>query len=569
MEASQPDKISEGSAAVGRHDAADPGKPGSQRFLRPDRIERIGELVAPLLERDLSWIERRKESVKILDDTAVQRQVSVDFSLRGKVEPLLREERVGLGDLFAAPLFVLPKSPPSSLMSFDLADGDGHSLWLISREDNARISASTLRAMARRLLAGKKLPARLEDQLTKLCEADPEVGKEIATRLLTPDVDDSRELSELRESERFCWWLSTFAHSSVIVVLFRAAVQRRMLIKLRYQERIKAEQRILTRLGWAAYRVGIDSSLFEARSSHFEAEAPPGLRILEARLSDNHSPEPATERGFLRRVHLYRRRAHDVNAATGVLWLVVSGGFLGGALLAAALGFGALVACAFAAESIAENPTSAPALLLVIPGLIASYVARPDQHALTARLLSFARRLLILSALCAYGAAAKVAFSGGAPNGSAQLDARADQLRSWLIVLAAIALVPLLGLLVGFLRGRIRLPGFGGRRFMDSTCLRSASDSMLERLVRGDLREPLLKRYSMESSSQEGARFYSQRWHGTWFLRLQVEPLGSEALLRLTGDYVPRFSFLSFAGIHRWAESRRVKAELDSLAERV
>jgi hypothetical protein len=228
---------------------------------------------------------------------------------------------------------------------------------LISREDNARISAATLRAMARRLLNSDALPARLEDQLTKLCEADPMIGKEIAARLLTPDHDDSTELSELRKSKRFCWWARTFAHSSVIVVLFRSPVQRRMLIKLSYQERIKAKQRALTRLGWAAYRVGVDSSLFEARSSHFEAEAPRGLRILTARLSDMHRREPATERGFLRRVHLYRPRAHAVNAATAVLWLVVSGGFLGGALLAAALGFGALVACAIAAESIAENPT--------------------------------------------------------------------------------------------------------------------------------------------------------------------------------------------------------------------
>jgi hypothetical protein len=521
------------------------------------------------LERDLSWIERRKESVEILDDTAVQRQISVDFSLREWVEPLLHEEQQGLGDLFAAPLFVLPKSPPSSLMNFDLSDGDGRSLWLISREDNARISAATLTEMARRLLKSDRLPAQLEDQLTKLCKADPATGMEIAARLLTPDGDDSAELVKLSENQRFCWWVRTFAHSSVIVVLFRSPVQRRMLIKLSYQERIKTKQRVLTRLGWAAYRVGIDSSLFEARSSHFEAEAPPGLRISEARLSDNHSLEPTTERGFLRRVHLYRPQAHAVNAATAVLWLVVSGGFLGGALLASTLGFGALVACAIASESIAKNPTSAPALLLVIPGLIASYVARPDQHALTARLLSFARRLLLISALCAYGAAAKVALSGGTPDGPAQLDTRTDQLRTWLIVLAAISLVPLLGLLIGFLRGHIHLPTFGGRRFTHSACLRGAHDRLLERLVQGDLRESLLSRYSLEARLPESVRFYSQRWHGTWFLHLAAEPLGSETLLRLTGDYVSRFPRLSFARIHRWSESRHIKAELNSLGDRI
>jgi hypothetical protein len=121
-------KASQSQERNGEGAAEEPFEPASLRFLRPERIERIGNLVAPLLERDLSWIERRKESVEILDDTAVQRQISVDFSLREWVEPLLHEEREGLGDLFSAPLFVLPKSPPSSLMNFDLSDGDGYSL---------------------------------------------------------------------------------------------------------------------------------------------------------------------------------------------------------------------------------------------------------------------------------------------------------------------------------------------------------------------------------------------------------------------------------------------------------
>ena len=87
--------------------------------------------------------------------------------------------------------------------------------------------------------------------------------------------------------------------------------------------------------------------------------------------------------------------------------------------------------------------------------------------------------------------------------------------------------------------------------------------------MQGDLREPLLSRYSLETRSPESVRFYSLRWHGTWFLRLNAEPLGSETLLRLTGDYVPRFSRPSFGWIHRWSESRRIKAELDSLGGRI
>jgi hypothetical protein len=49
--------------------------------------------------------------------------------------------------------------------------------------------------------------------------------------------------------------------------------------------------------------------------------------------------------------------------------------------------------------------STAPALLLVLPGFIATYVAQPGQHALTTRMLFRARRLLGYSALTAFAAA--------------------------------------------------------------------------------------------------------------------------------------------------------------------
>jgi hypothetical protein len=102
-----------------------------QRFLNPARITRIAELVAPLIENDLSWVERRKESILLLDDVALRRQISVDFSLRSGVEPLLPRElarptagsarfddtgagtadsRPSLEPLWCAPIFVVEKT---------------------------------------------------------------------------------------------------------------------------------------------------------------------------------------------------------------------------------------------------------------------------------------------------------------------------------------------------------------------------------------------------------------------------------------------------------------------------
>jgi len=518
-----------------------------------------------MIEHDLSWIERRKESVVILDDTALRRQISVDFSLRGWVTPLHSEEaKSPLGDLFCAPVFVLPKSP-SNLMAFDLLDEEGRSLWLISREDNARISAAGLLSMARRAQPELSIPDQLEAQLRRLATADATTGGRIAHRLLEGPSDPwPRELDELRGNLRFCWWLETLAHSSIVVVLFRSLVPRRKLVKLTFQEPIQTEQRWMTKLGWAAYKVGIDTSLFEARSSHFEAEAPRGLRISEARLTDNEHTDAVRQRGFLRRVHLYRPRAEAAGAATAVLWLVVSGGgFVGGAWLSALLTFGALVACAATAGSIAANPTSAPALLLVLPGLIASYVARPDQHALTTRLLSFARLMLMFSALCAYVAAAKVALGGGVPKDAKAIDARADSLRSWLIVLAVVAGILLIGLSITYLRGKVHLKRIAKTRFRASSCLAVTPAELFAHVLEGGEPSPAPSSYQLESQQPPNrARFIAPRWHGTWFLSFEVEEIAGESVLAATGDYVSRLPGSPAASWLRKREAKRVDTAL-------
>jgi hypothetical protein len=56
----------------------------------------------------------------------------------------------------------------------------------------------------------------------------------------------------------------------------------------------------------------------------------------------------------------------------------------------------------------------------LVPGPIASYVGRPDQHALTTRLLSAARMMLLAAAGDSYAVAATIALSGGAANAGAE-----------------------------------------------------------------------------------------------------------------------------------------------------
>jgi hypothetical protein len=520
------------------------GSQDDQRFLTPDRVEQIAELIEPLIHTDLSWIDRRKESVEILDDTALRRQISVDFSLRSSAKPLLdaREEDQD-EDLFCAPVFVLPKAP-ANLMAFDLEDERGHALSLIGREDNARISAAVLDRMASRILIeeGHDLPESLSEELRRAAEADGGRGHQLALRLLA-HTDWPAELGLLRHKQRFCWWLTTLGHSSLVVALFRSAGPRRKLVKLRFEQPIATKQRRLTSLGWAPYQVGIDTSLVEARRYHFEAAAPPGLRITEASFSDDQSETVVSDSGFLRRVHLYRPRAEAARAGTAVLWLRISGhGFVGGAAPAALFTTVALLACFLSARNIAMNPTSAPALLLVLPGLIATYVGRPDQHALTTRLLSSARRLLLFSACLAYIAAARVALSGGAERIPEKIDHRTDSLQWWLGILLALSLIPLGMLSVTWVRGRLR-PKSAWRtaRFDEGIFVATPPGELFQAIRAQSNPFALPPEYELLDDDGHCELHYARScWHGTWVITVQVRECDGESIVRCAGEHVTR-----------------------------
>lgn len=437
-----------------------PTESNNRIFLRKERVEAAGAQVASLILDGIDWIERRKERVTIVDDTVLRRQISVEFSLRSDVQCLVRPDDGGPG-LYCAPIFALPKVP-ADLRAFDLVDETGSSLRLTNRTDNARISGASLRCMAARKLkiAQETLHSALADELNLIATGAAAEAEQRAERLIDGGLPAGVRLSSMLDDEdRLTWWLRTIAHSSIVVAIFRAAEPSRKLIKLTFEEPLTAAIDFSQRVGWKPYSVIVDSPLIEARTFHFEAESPPGLRIIEASLTDQGHERRVSESGFLRRVHLYRHRAQVAGAATAVLQLQVSGNFIGGAVIAAVLTTVALFACMANCDVIARNPSGAPALLLFLPGLIATYVARPDRHALTTRLLSYARRLLLLSAGTAYVAAGKVALSNtsppsGTPGAGAAIQGTAESLHAWLLPLAIASAVLLAGLTFTFLRSR-------------------------------------------------------------------------------------------------------------------
>lgn len=574
-------------------DGEDSGEP--HRFLTGERVEQIAERVAPLLREDLSWVERRKEKISILDETALRRQISVDFSLRRKAErlPNVPDSDNGEG-LFCAPLFVLQKAP-ANLMGFDLADETDRSLRLMSRSDNSVISAAALRHLAIGSLAenAKELSAELANELDRIALADAATGSHLASRLLASTKKFQEELTILKADGRFTWWLDTLGHSSLVVVLFRATAPRRKLVKLSFEQPITSTLRWRTRLGWDPYRVLVELPLIEARTYHLEAQAPPGLRIAEATLSDDKHHGAVRMTGFLRRIHLYQPEAQAAGAGTADLRLRVAAGFRGGAFLAALLATVALLACTLRARSIASAPASAPALLLVLPALIASYVARPDLHGLTTRLLSLARRLLMGSAFLAYVAAAVVALSGSAVTSDKLIDARAVHLRWWLIPITSISALLLALLTVTWLRGRVRPRERWDRRGFSDNRLVARSISGVGEYLSSQALTP--EGYDLEDLSSYPAgeagettatpgpetsassdhdthltlpelMFVKPHWYGEWFLYVQLRPgaITSESEIAVSAVFVTRVTVPPFPWVMR-REQRSVSRFLDAL----
>lgn len=432
--------------------------------LLPEDLKRLGVLCADLLEDTASWVHRRKETVSILDESALERQLSVDFSLCScpRAEDWLKLTAEIFGEtLEAAPLFFLEKRP-AWLMGFDLEDESGRSLPLMTSGDNGVLSAAMLEQIAKVYLEKRNqvLSATVAGMLRSLAGGSRAEAERWLRRFEQPldsDTPNDREaMAALWSDDDMRWWLLTMADASVVLVIYERSPAPRRVLKLGYEEPIGVQPKLQARFGWAPFKTWIVSPFIEGETYHLEVRAPRGMRLTRAALADDEHDDPVKDDELTRRAHLYVDDADEAGGATADLWLRVSGqGFLGGATLSAFLVVVALVACIHWSEKIAENPSGAPALLLLIPALIASYVGRPGQHPLTTHLLAIPRWALVLGAGgAAYYAAIRLALAGDSPEKAAAIADRAAAIDSWLWPALGVSGLAFLILLIGWLVSR-------------------------------------------------------------------------------------------------------------------
>ena len=452
----------------------------------PEHIKTLGESAERLLRKVDTWVTRRRESVTVIDETLVRRRMSVDFELPGWVPPTHRSRDNQW--VYYAPLFMLQKGsddlpppqrllvePPPHFAGFDLRNSKNESLSLPPRTWNAAVSIQALKVAVAR--------AAQEARRT-LTEEDWTVVDELLSHICTSERNEAIRMLEQVKYEKYKfpddyewlrklvrgnaaldWLLEACAKSSIAMVPLIGNDARQGIIKLSFNAEIarfsvpspRALAKLVgSRLGWAGYDIWIDTPFVTAGTYHVEVEAPSGLEIYDAGLLevaespdlvDRKDPSVTLSRvsGCGSEVHLY---AADAGAQHGTLtWVRLRAWrqeFLITAAVVASLIAAILWTDTHFADAIKNSPRGVPELLLLFPGAVAAYTARPLQHRLTTRMLGFGRAVLVIVSMTPYVAASSLAFSDHNKDGQIT----SDGFKTWLFWLAITATIGAAVLLV-------------------------------------------------------------------------------------------------------------------------
>jgi hypothetical protein len=266
-----------------------------------------------------------------------------------------------------------------------------------------------LNSLAKRIL-GRTPSVPVAGELNAIALGDPAESHPVAEAFTAASADAERR--QLNHDPTFAWLLWALADSSIVTIPIVAASGERRVVKLSYDVPVEEVDypEFGYRYGFQGYLGYFDLPFIGSNTYHFELQAPKGMEVVEAGFID--SAEPKTlrvMRGPSRRVHFYTEDARTARDALAYVQLKVAGsGFLGGAAFASSLVAASVTACWVFAGQLSHGATSTPSLLLLFPGVVANYVARPGRHPITSHLLSNARTVLVLSGGVALVAAARL-----------------------------------------------------------------------------------------------------------------------------------------------------------------
>lgn len=393
----------------------------------------IAGLFATALVSMPEWVHRRVESIAFTDAAAVRRRVSVDFT----VPEFMPCYDVAGGSVALVPLAYLAKRP---VVGLDVHDEAGVAVPVLTTEQNALLASSALRSLALAFAAAAAdvaivggssaaATAQLEDHLRGITREQPreaQVTFDDLSRYIESDELPAL-LRPLRLMTEFLAATRPFVENFVLIAVVPAEAYQRRILKFSYVESLAGEsdtrgtlERITDSVGWTPQTFHFDvPGAALASSFHVEVTTPEGINVTEGALyGDQVSVHQTTSREGEAVLHLLAPRGAGADLQLKVNLRVARVGWLRVASSAVLLTTLLLVATwlRLGALEASRSGTDAAALLLGFSALIAAVIIRPGEHALTARLIVWARAIALVAIGLPIVAAYLLAFG---PEGSA------------------------------------------------------------------------------------------------------------------------------------------------------
>lgn len=430
--------------------------------VEPALLRRMAEVTRVLFTQPERWVHRRVEKISFKDHRFARQQVSVDFTLPVGVKPVghfhgqdvyvaplfllakdarkpPRERKRAVGRLrprgAEAPYerngLIIPTAPYSHI---DLIDDAGRSVPLSTRRQSSLL-AETMLLEAAQLVLGAPASAELAERLSAIAYRGwPELRGALAWMLEEPlaspretaagqaGASTRRERARLRADDAFPELAYTLASHSIVVCPIADGPRRRTIYKLLYD--VDLNESFSASGGWLRRSLRLRSEEYSiplneigaAASYHVEIDVPKDLRIDSASLIGKLYRWFGD--GLLDRAHLDYAIQQTTNVSevkiyvpepppgrrAGATWVrlrVPPSVFHIGALTASIVIAAMLTIAAFALPVVAREHQSetAAAALLLVPALVAVYMAREGEHPITTMLLRPARVVLFVNAI--------------------------------------------------------------------------------------------------------------------------------------------------------------------------
>jgi hypothetical protein len=405
------------------------------------------------------WVVRHVETLEMRGVPGYgRRRLTVDLAL--PEERAAAVHRDGDDSLYCIPIARLSKEAPVAFI--DLLDEAGHSIPLLTRDENARISSLALQAAVRRV-CGMSDDEDLPEQVTLGVEA-LDLPRPIPDYFAVIFREATTDLASERSKEvpdRLFRVTNQLVENSYLWTALKGRPGDRRVIKISYTIEIRLPSfparraklitptlagvelpttaldggidvtqsvrslraRLAARIGWDSIDLLVpDPVVQDPTSYHLQVSAPAGLLVDRIEFSPSvGDPQIDPKSFYVQGEHLYLPWARlDRAVPLSISMRVERAGFLNLSMLSAAIICATLwlyQASSHAIENSGDKGTSAAAVLLVIPALLVLFATRPsDEHPLASVLLSGIRVAMLLIGLTT--AAAAAAIAGVRPAGS-------------------------------------------------------------------------------------------------------------------------------------------------------